>query len=196
MIFLLDHLQYWLRFTYPVRLNSDQSWWRPNTGIPHGQESLRRPHLPLENVTVQAVSISRLPSVLHSDLADLYADRQSLSSWSFLSPHLFGFVQIRCLVCIPKPLVWQELSQTDHFVQRLRSLPPSIWFGHLISLSPLSHVSWSSSINTSCHMEYSVDWHNYGYIHTRVCKKPEFLKPAPPLIFDLSRVPDPKKLEV
>ena len=30
---------------------------------------------------------------------------------------------------------------------------------------------------------------------TRVAKKPEFSKPAPPLIFDPSRVPAPKKLE-
>ena len=33
------------------------------------------------------------------------------------------------------------------------------------------------------------------YIPTRVAKKPEFSKPAPPLIFDPSRVPAPKKLE-
>ena len=32
-------------------------------------------------------------------------------------------------------------------------------------------------------------------VHTRVAKKPEFSKPAPPLIFDPSRVPAPKKLE-
>ena len=35
-----------------------------------------------------------------------------------------------------------------------------------------------------------------GDVSTRVAKKPEFLKPAPPLIFDPSRVPDPKKLEL
>ena len=33
------------------------------------------------------------------------------------------------------------------------------------------------------------------YVPIRVAKKPEFSKPALPLIFDPSRVPAPKKLE-